>query len=254
VQFSLVNGIRVSASPKSEGICPACGAKTVSKCGTQKLWHWAHANRQSCDPWWEIETPWHREWKSYWSSEFQEVVQFSTQDQEKHIADIKTASGRVIEFQNSAMNDEELSSREAFYGNMVWVVNGASFLKNIEICTKLPNPDHPKSHDMRVYPPRSGDSEFMYYLASENEPNATMVLVHSSRDCDSLVEETYDGHHLFIWKRPREIWYRSKVPVFLDFGGSVLWQLKRFNTGSTHCLKSVSKDSFIVANEGSVGA
>lgn len=252
VQFSLVNGIKVPPSPKTEGVCPACGNKTVSKCGSQKLWHWAHASRQSCDPWWENETPWHRAWKSHWPAERQEVIQISSANGEKHIADVKTASGLVIEFQNSAMNDEELASREAFYGNMVWVINGASFLKNIEICTRLPSPDDPRSHDMRVYPPRSGCDEFMYYLVSENEPNATMVLLHDSRDIQSLVEETYDGHHLFIWKHPREIWYRSSIPVYLDFGGSVLWQLKKFNSGSTRCLKSVSKALFITENEGSV--
>jgi hypothetical protein len=150
------------------------------------------------------------------------------------------------------MNDEELFSREAFYGNMVWVVNGESFLKNIEIGAKLPCPDHPMSRDMRIYLPRSGATDFMYYLVSENEPNATMVRVHGSRDCESFVEESYDGHHLFIWKRPREIWYRSKVSVFLDFGGPMLWQLKRFNMGPTRCLKSVSKASFISDNGGSV--
>lgn len=43
----------------------------------------------------------------------------------------KNAAGFVLEFQNSPMNDAELFSREALYGNMAWVVNGESFSKNI---------------------------------------------------------------------------------------------------------------------------
>jgi len=45
-------------------------------------------------------------------------------DGEKHIADVKTDQGWVIEFQHSCIKPEERRSREAFYGNMVWVVDG----------------------------------------------------------------------------------------------------------------------------------
>jgi competence protein CoiA len=259
MQFSIVNGKRVKPFPKGKGACAACGNRTISRCGSRNLWHWAHEVQQSCDPWWENETQWHREWKSYWPDALQEIVHFSAINGEKHIADVKTSSGLVIEFQNSAMNDEELASREAFYGNMIWVVNGASFAKNIEICAKLPIPSHPLSQDMRIYPPRSGvrdymKSRFTYYLVSENEPDATMVEAYDSRDIQSFVEETYDGHHLFIWKHAREIWYRANVPVYLDFGENVLWEIKKFNAGITRCLRAVSKAAFIASNEGIVGA
>ena len=43
---------------------------------------------------------------------------------EKHIADIKTVSELVIEFQHSAIQPTEVKCREAFYKNMVWVVDG----------------------------------------------------------------------------------------------------------------------------------
>jgi hypothetical protein len=45
-------------------------------------------------------------------------------DGEIHRADIKTPSGIVIEVQHSAMTDAERLSREAFYENLVWVVDG----------------------------------------------------------------------------------------------------------------------------------
>jgi len=43
---------------------------------------------------------------------------------EKHIADVKTAHGFVIEFQHSPIAADERRAREAFYRRMVWVVDG----------------------------------------------------------------------------------------------------------------------------------
>ena len=43
---------------------------------------------------------------------------------ERHIADVKTPKGLVIEFQHSPIQSEELRSRETFYDNMIWIVDG----------------------------------------------------------------------------------------------------------------------------------
>ena len=43
---------------------------------------------------------------------------------ELHIADVKTPSGLVIEFQRSTIHPDEISAREVFYKKMVWVVDG----------------------------------------------------------------------------------------------------------------------------------
>ena len=43
---------------------------------------------------------------------------------EKHVADVKTQSGRVIEFQHSSLKAEERAARESFYRKMIWVVDG----------------------------------------------------------------------------------------------------------------------------------
>ncbi len=78
----------------------------------------------SCDHWWESETEWHRKWKSRFPAEWQEVVQIDPTTGEKHIADVKTETGLVIEFQHSRITPDELQSRERFYENMIWVVDG----------------------------------------------------------------------------------------------------------------------------------
>lgn len=43
---------------------------------------------------------------------------------EKHIADVLTSHGLVVEFQHSNIKPEERISREQFYKNMVWLVDG----------------------------------------------------------------------------------------------------------------------------------
>jgi hypothetical protein len=76
----------------------------VAKCGPRVMHHWAHAGRRNCDPWWENETPWHREWKNLFPEDCREVSH-TAPDGEVHRADIKTPAGIVIEVQHSNMTD-----------------------------------------------------------------------------------------------------------------------------------------------------
>jgi hypothetical protein len=48
----------------------------------------------------ENETEWHRAWKDQFPPEWQEIVHLAG-DGERHIADVKTGDGWVIEFQHS---------------------------------------------------------------------------------------------------------------------------------------------------------
>ena len=96
----------------------------VPKCGQHVLWHWAHKSRKHCDKWWESETEWHRSWKNNFPIEWQEIIHSNPATDEKHIADVKTPKGLVLEFQHSPIAPDELKSREDFYARMVWVVDG----------------------------------------------------------------------------------------------------------------------------------
>lgn len=123
MKFSLIDGQRQEARPGLSGQCPICDQVTVSKCGEIKIWHWAHKGRCTCDPWWENETEWHRTWKGHFPEEWQEITH-RAENGEKHIADVKTDQGWVIEFQYSYLSPEERRSRNAFYPKLAWVVNG----------------------------------------------------------------------------------------------------------------------------------
>ena len=124
MQFALVDNTRVEPQPKQQGLCPNCFQSVIAKCGSQKIWHWAHRNISSCDSWWEPETEWHRNWKNKYPSEWQEIVFFEKEINERHIADIRTIHNLVIEFQHSAISPEERMSREKFYKEMIWVIDG----------------------------------------------------------------------------------------------------------------------------------
>ncbi len=123
MRFALINGERAEAQPLGSGQCPGCGKPMVARCGSQRVWHWAHKGRLSCDPWWENETEWHRAWKSQFPAEWQEVVHRAS-DGERHIADVKTWDGWTLEFQHSAISAEERLSRESYYEALIWVVDG----------------------------------------------------------------------------------------------------------------------------------
>ena len=70
--------------------------------------------------------------------EWQEVVHFA-EDGEKHVADVKTSTGLVIEFQHSAITKEEVLSRTAFYQKIIWVVDGRRIKNDFKKFDSRPN-------------------------------------------------------------------------------------------------------------------
>jgi len=123
MRFALIDGEKTEATKGAKGLCPSCGSELVAKCGEVKVNHWAHKGNRTCDPWWENETDWHRSWKGQFPIDWQEVIQFD-ENGEKHIADVNTENGWVLEFQHSYLNPEERRARNAFYPKLVWVVDG----------------------------------------------------------------------------------------------------------------------------------
>lgn len=124
MKFALVNGERREARNGLVGTCIGCGRPMLAKCGFVRSHHWAHKSLEQCDSWWEPETEWHRNWKNQFPEEWQEIPHISA-DGEKHIADVKTKEGWVLEFQHSHIAPDERKSRENFYKKIVWVVDGS---------------------------------------------------------------------------------------------------------------------------------
>lgn len=131
VKFALVNEVRREPHPGLTGLCTLCRSPMVAKCGNVRIWHWAHYGVRNCDPWWENETEWHRNWKGHFPPDWQEV-EHRSETGERHRADVKTDRGRVFEFQYSHLDPEERRAREVFYGKMIWIVSGLRRKKDKE--------------------------------------------------------------------------------------------------------------------------
>lgn len=130
MRYALINGTRQDAQPKLRGVCPNCEREVVAKCGQQRIWHWSHLGKLECDHWWEPETEWHRSWKALFPQEWQEVPHIAD-DGQRHIADVKTGAGLVIELQHSPIAPDERLSRESFYKSMVWLVDGTRYKRDL---------------------------------------------------------------------------------------------------------------------------
>jgi competence protein CoiA len=247
MQFALVEQTRSQPQPGLRGNCTVCGQSAISKCGPQRLWHWSHCGRRHCDPWWENETDWHRAWKSNFPEAMREVVHFDQVTGEKHVADVKTIGGLVIELQHSAMSLQELQSREAFYGHMIWIVDGRPFAKQFEVLADpLPHPKSALLQDVVFFP----DMASTFWRRSEAIPGSSLVEMHRANEIEEKIRFDYRGHHFFRWKRPREVWRQAKTPVFIDFGGTHIFRMANYNSASQWCVQRISKVALIEKNGG----
>lgn len=271
MQYALVDGRRRQARKGSNGICPDCGAPMVAKCGSRVLHHWAHRARRDCDPWWEGETEWHRRWKGYFPEECREVSHTAA-DGEVHRADIKTPTGIVIEVQHSTMTDQERESRELFYPELIWIVDGRGFRSSFELGRMLPDPGLAGWDDIiwfqgprRAFPgcpkeieasvplfwriseaaqrrPGLNKANFRSVFSREDIP---LVEVHSGEELKERVSADYRGHHQFHWVRPRRTWLDAVCPVYLDFGEEVLYKLEEYDESGMQCIQLVAVEKVI---------
>jgi competence protein CoiA len=200
--------------------------------------HWAHYRPKDCDPWWENETQWHRDWKNLFPIECREVSHSATNG-EIHRADIKTSTGIVIELQHSAMADAERESRENFYGNLVWILDGSPFRKNFDIYHCLPSPQSEIASDLVWAKARrhmNGANAGMFFRLSEaraERPNITKPEVysgwiHSIEEIKDAVQEAYNGYHQYDWVRPRTVLLHTELE-FPGIGVSitpVAWRIR----------------------------
>lgn len=268
MQLALVNCGRREAFPGGRGQCPTCGAAMVAKCGPRILHHWAHAGRRNCDPWWENETDWHRDWKNLFPEACREISH-TAPDGEIHRADIRTPTGIYIEVQHSAMTDAERISREAFYKNLVWVIDGRGFRDNFDIYHLLPDPSSELAQDLvwsKATRSMQGAARGLFFRVSEGRKDypsediskATLSFgeIHSLRELQTEIEQAYRGHHQYDWVRPRRTWLDATCPVYIDFGDEHLVRLEIYDESNLPCIRYVSKRKFVhdVMIETDVGA
>lgn len=191
-RYALVNGVRTDiekAQSGDLGECELCHGQLRARKGDVRVPHWAHVSRDVCDSWHESKGPWHIAWQNEFPEEWRECL--IVKDQDRHIADIRTKHGLVIEFQHSAMNRDEQEAREKFYGNMIWVVDGKR-LKNDWARLE-------KNAKNKLWTIKSQGPQLLLFTSEVSKvfPNA---------------------------------WLNCSVPVLFDFGLSDLWCLLPLRT------------------------
>jgi len=128
-RYAIVDGTKTDifdAEKGVHGVCPLCGNELVPRKGDVRNWHWAHVAGRGCDDWYEPKGAWHRGWQNCFERSWQEVpvIKPICGVEKRHIADVKTTNGWTIEFQYSHLPNDGINERQAFYGEMVWVVAG----------------------------------------------------------------------------------------------------------------------------------
>lgn len=126
---------RIHALPGGRANCLLCGTELYTACGEIQRWHWRHVNKIDCDPWYAYKSDWHIDWQNEFPENWQEVV--INEKGVKHIADIQTPKGMVIEFQHSSISSSQIRERETFYQNMIWIVDAEDFKGNFQIRSKV---------------------------------------------------------------------------------------------------------------------
>jgi len=168
------------------------------------------------------ESVWHSDWKKEFPAAYREKTFLNRVEGYYHRADVFTPCGTAIEFQNSPISLAELKSREAFYPNLVWVVNGAKF-KGFKVLKHLPDVDDPRianlefSHSSNLTMVNKND-----VMAGIEKPK-TMTFHHPALR-DIPLSSCY---YSFRWSQPHRVWYEAKCPIVIDLGGYFLYQLKQ---------------------------
>lgn len=186
------------------------------------------------------ESPWHRNWKLAFPAELREKSFFSEVENCHHRADIYTQCGTTIEFQHSPISLLELRSRENFYPNLVWVVDGKKF-KGFKILKQLPDVDHPQLANYEF----SHTQNLTLY--KRNEYGITNPKLFTLSHPELFGIKLSSSYFSFVWKHPHRVWYEAKCPMIFDLGGYFLYQLKQRPqlSGAYAYLEMIPRKDFI---------
>lgn len=207
MKYALVNNEKAEAKKGLKGICPICTSELTAKCGEYKVNHWAHKKSRNCDPWWEPETEWHRNWKNNYPFEWQEILFTDQSTNEKHIADVHTSHNLVIEFQHSSISTNEQKSRESFYKNMIWVVDG----------TRLKR-DFPRfSKSIKYFKKSRVKGHFFVEHIEEALPgnwlNSSVPVLFDFKGPNDIIDNTDIRNNLYCLFKPEDFRVRERLLI-----------------------------------------
>jgi hypothetical protein len=111
--------------------------KCCCKKGHMNIHHYSHVNSECTIPKdKDSKSIWHIFWQKIVKEKFLEKI--IKKDGKIHIADIFNDDNIIIEIQHSPINYDNITEREMFYDNMIWIVDGCNVITNDEfISNKL---------------------------------------------------------------------------------------------------------------------
>jgi competence protein CoiA len=154
------------------------------------------------------------------------------------------------------MSDAERLSREAFYGNLIWVLDGTPFKANFDLYHELPDPRSELAQDIVWTKARrhlNGANRGIFVRVSECQkefPEATKAhtrggYYHFMHEIAGEVLQAYRGHHQYDWVRPRQTWLDATCPVYIDFGEDYLLKMEVYDESLLPCVRVVMKRDFV---------
>jgi hypothetical protein len=158
----------------------------------------------------------------------------------------------VFEFQNSPMPLQELQARENYYGNMIWIVNGVPFLDKFSLLGRLPSNEAAWADDC-VFKSQHPERLGRCFWRKSEQPNyqpGDLVLIHTMDEIQDDIDKDYVGHHFYHWLRPRHVWFESTQPVYVDFGGDLLWHFQRYRGSDLEVVQGLRKSTLISPHGG----
>jgi hypothetical protein len=199
--YAISAGNRITATPDSRAQCPVCKGEVLSKCSEIYVWHWAHLAGADCDKWYEPESEWHRQWKERFPEECREVTVGN------HRADLrlhlKQCDGsfidRVIELQASTPSVEEIREREAFYGEMAWLVRGDHFADRFQVIYSHKLSTHTWVQFNWHHPRPSWSFATKPVFIDFGTPGQLFQLIHMGTRLSNMKERLLDGNGYGKW-------------------------------------------------------
>jgi competence protein CoiA len=154
------------------------------------------------------------------------------------------------------MSNAERLSREAFYGNLIWVLDGTPFKANFDLYHELPDPRSEIAQDLvwtKARRHQRGANAGIFVRLSEcrkDDPDVTKGrtrggIYHFMREIADEVIQAYRGHHQFDWVRPRQTWLEAGCPVYIDFGEDYLLKMDVYDESELPCVRFVTKREFV---------
>lgn len=252
----------VYPSPNHKALCPHCYSQVIAKCGSFKIWHWAH-EKKHCDSWYEPETEWHLNWKEKFGINNVEIrIQIGGQ---YHVADVVTKDNVVIEFQNSPIKINTILERENFYGpKMLWIVNASLFKENFliadnsfEYSEPLPFNYNPQTRivDFHGLDLTAEEERWMYtHFFNKQGKLYNLIPFYNWTDEYSIKIKLINkrlgikGNNpkkYFKWKHLHQNWRNSNRNIFLDFGDETLFWINNWMGSNVGFGQIVLKSKFI---------